>query len=117
LTGRSEQFEAAREVARDVEHVILTRGEEGAFLFTRRLECRASVAVEKEKLQNTVGCGDALLAAFVASQCNGEDTRTSLAKAVATATASACHEATAKFDPDLLAELQEDVLIEGIETT
>jgi 1-phosphofructokinase family hexose kinase len=122
LVGRelpepAEQFAAAREVVGDVENVILTRGGEGASLFTRRLECHARVAVRAEDVQNTVGCGDVLLGVFVACRREGMDLRPSLARAVAAATASACHEATAKFDPQLVDELQEKVVIEGIPST
>jgi 1-phosphofructokinase len=114
LSGLDEQFDAARELAEDAEHVILTRGAEGAYLFTRQLECHAHVAVPADDVRNTVGCGDALLAAFVAQRRKGEGLRMSLGRAVACATASACHEATAKFDPDLLDTLEDIVVIEAI---
>jgi 1-phosphofructokinase len=115
LPTLKEQVAAAREVAKDVEHVILTRGAEGALLFTRQLELKAQVKVDPERVQNTVGCGDALLGAFVAGICHGLDLRRSLAKAVACATATACHPATAKFDPQLLTELNEKVLIGALD--
>ncbi len=116
LSGLDEQFDAARELAEDAEHVILTRGGEGAYLFTRQLECHAHVAIPTGDIQNTVGCGDALLAAFVAQRRKGEGLRMSLGKAVACATATACHEATAKFDPDLLKKLEDIVVIEALDS-
>jgi len=89
-----------------IETVLFTRGAEGAYLFAAGLAVHGSVRVAPEKVRNTVGCGDAMLAAFVAGVARGEPPRSAFAGAVATASASAMTVAPAEFDIDVAAELR-----------
>ena len=106
LPSPSAQLAAAREVAAGARIVLFTRGAEGAYLFAAGLAVHGSVRVAPEKVRNTVGCGDAMLAAFVAGVARGEPPRSAFAGAVATASASAMTVAPAEFDIDVAAELR-----------
>jgi 1-phosphofructokinase len=114
LPDLASQQAAARELTETVEIVIVTRGEHGAMLFTGDLALTASVDIGAQRVQNTVGCGDTMLGAFIAGHAAGESLAEAFASAVATATAAACHPATARFDPELLAELRERVTVESV---
>jgi len=109
LADLDEQLATARALTADVRHVLLTRGGEGAYLLTGALAVHARADVDPALLRNTVGCGDALLGAFVGATCRGLSARDALVEAIAVATASACHVAVAAFEPDLVAELREKV--------
>ncbi len=115
LGDEAELFRAARALTDHVEMVLLSRGEKGACLFTRDEALSAVAAVPQEDLRNTVGCGDALLAAFVAGLCSGAGLRDALAGAVATASASACTLRSATFEPDVRDALRETVAVRELE--
>ena len=83
----------------------------GAFGVTRTLFDQFG----PERVRNTVGCGDALLGAFVAGIWNGLAPREALAQAVAAATASACSISPAEFDPETLAEFRTKVQLTEVE--
>jgi len=114
LAAPDAQVAAARKLTDHIETVLLTRGAEGACLLTRQLALRGKVTIDPQRLANTVGCGDVLLAAYVAGICRGQSPREALAGALAHASASACHVATAEFDPSLVAELLAKVEISEI---
>ena len=105
LPDRDAQIAAARELTGRVELVLLTAGAEGAMLFSPRGAWRACAPIEPERVVNTVGCGDALLGAFIAGVWRGRALPDCLAAAVATATASACTALPAEFDAGLAGEL------------
>jgi 1-phosphofructokinase family hexose kinase len=109
LGGREEQIAAARQLTAHVEHVLLSCGAEGAYLFTAKLALHARADVEPSRVRNTVGCGDALLGAFVAGMARGGDLRECLAAAAACASASACRPTAATFDPEMMAQLRQKV--------
>jgi len=111
FTGRKlqdvvEQVQAARDLTARVDVVLLTRGSEGACLLTRDLSLHGKVDVPPERVSNTVGCGDALLGAFVAGVWEGLDLRESFARAVAVASASACTTRPAEFDPETVTQFR-----------
>jgi 1-phosphofructokinase len=114
LAGRplgsfAEQLAAARELAGRVEMVLLSRGDQGACMVTRAGAMSAMVTLPPGSVRNTVGCGDALLASFVAALMRGRDLRQALTAAVACASACACTAATARFDPAVMADLAQAV--------
>ena len=76
--------------------VIISRGDAGALLITatRTLQARAPTV----DVVNTVGCGDALLAGFVAGWLDKLDDAEALRTAVATGTAAALQEVAGEVD-------------------
>lgn len=114
LVGRklgdiSDHLAAAAELATNIHHVLYSRGAEGAYLFCGSTALHAFAPIDRERVRNTVGCGDTLVASFVAAICHGRSPEDALARAVATATASACDFGTASFDPILAEELLANV--------
>lgn len=99
---------AASELARHVQIVLLSRGSEGAYLVTadRVLRGRLTIPIQR---RNVVGCGDALLAGFLAAAWHGADPRTALVDAVACASASGVTFSPAEFNPQTFQELKANV--------
>jgi len=85
----SEIIAAGSELRKSVGLTLVTVGKEGAFLFSESICLRGRVSVDPSEVKNTVGCGDAMLAGFVAGITSGKDIKESLAYSLATATASA----------------------------
>ena len=80
---------AGRELAKDVAITIVTMGKDGALLFSAADYLRGKVHLDPRQVKNTVGCGDALLAGFLAGAAAGKAVRESFALALAAATAAA----------------------------
>lgn len=111
LIGRSvetpaQQLAAAGELAQRFDNVLLSCGADGAYLFRRDQALRGRLDVKPDRVRNTVGCGDAMLAGFVAGIVAGRDPREAFADALAAATASAMTFGPAQIDPEVFAELR-----------
>lgn len=93
----SETIEQAIEAARalsvrhggNIEHVIATRGPEGAIYIGPEAECIARVFVHPGRIVSTVGSGDALLAGVLHTWLATRDWEEAIKRGVATATANA----------------------------
>jgi len=103
VASEGELLEAARGLCDRVRTVLLTRGREGAFA-VRRQEALAC-AVEVESPRNTVGCGDAFLAGYLAGLWRGARLGECLRQAVACGAASALTEAAGQIEPRQVEEL------------
>jgi len=109
LANEAEMFQAARELTSHVSNVLLSRGSKGACLFAGSCAACAHVELDPARVRNTVGCGDVLLAGFVAGLAGGKQPREALAGAVACASASACTLKAAHFEPETAEELRSRV--------
>ena len=114
LAGRElktlrQQLQAAKQLNDHVEVILFTCGAEGAYLLTRGLALHGRAPLAPQRARNTVGCGDALLGAFVAGVWRKLDMREAFRDAVACASASACTEIPAGFEHDVMNELKEKV--------
>ena len=107
--GLDEQLAAARGLTDRVDNVVFTIGADGAYLFTRALALHAWVDVAAGSIRNTVGCGDALLGAFVAGVWRGREVGRAFRDAVACATASAMTITPGEFDAETFSQLQAKV--------
>lgn len=119
LTGRAaqtvtEQLDAACELAATVNTVLLTRGAEGAYLVVEGKVYHGRAALDQARVVSTVGCGDALLATYVAGAVRGLKPPAALRDALACASASACTAAPAEFDADVMDELRATVEVEAL---
>jgi len=104
MVGRPAQTDdhiraAAESLLGRIDLVIVTLGEEGAYLFSRDGAWHARPQVEQGKVVNTVGCGDALLAGFVNAHARGREPDECLRRAVATGTAAAFQVRAGEVDP------------------
>lgn len=107
---------AARGLVQKAAFVLVSAGEDGAFLFSGRTHWHAVVAAaDCPRPRNTVGAGDVLLAVFIAALDEGRDPPDCLATAVAAATASTATDAPAAVDWPLFETLQHAVLLESTE--
>ena len=101
--GESALVRAARGLCDRVDTVLLTRGRLGALAVTADVALAASVEVGEAR--NTVGCGDAALAGYLAGLWRGASPEQCLAQAVACGGASALSEAAGEVEPGLVAQL------------
>lgn len=118
LTGRTietvaDQLDAARGLAATVETVLLTRGAEGAYLVVDGNAYHGRAALDPARVVSTVGCGDALLAAYVAGAVRGLEPTAAFRDALACASASACTASPAEFVPGVMDELRATVEVES----
>ena len=104
LTGRkvetgSEIRAAAEALLERIGEVVVTRGEEGALLFTRAGAWRATPHLDQAEVASTVGCGDALLAGFLQAHARGAPPEECLKRGVAVGTAKALKVRAGEVDP------------------
>lgn len=83
-----------------IDEVVVTLGASGACLFCREGAWRARPEIEPERVVNTVGSGDALLAGFVHSHAAGRAPEECLRWGVACGTASTMRVRAGKIDPE-----------------
>lgn len=98
LHGREDLLVAGREVARRAELVLISDGAEGAYLLADSRAWHGACDVPPGRLASTVGCGDALLAGFLAGCYRKMDMPQALTLAVQAAAAAAMS-VRALFDP------------------
>ncbi len=105
LTAASEQelLGAARGLCDRVETVFVTRGSEGALAVHGDEAHACSAAIESPR--NTVGCGDAFLAGYLAALWRGQPLPECLRQAVACGAANALTDAAGDVDPAQVAAL------------
>jgi 1-phosphofructokinase len=87
-----------RDLGRRVRVLLVSCGEHGGYAFIDGSTLVGRVDVDRSRVVNTVGCGDCLLAGFVAAQSRGEDARESYRYALAVASAAAVSAEAAQFD-------------------
>jgi 1-phosphofructokinase family hexose kinase len=105
--------EAASPLLKNVQNVLVTRGPMGAVLLTGGGAWSARLAT-KDVPVRTVGCGDHLLAGFVAEMTAGQGEEAALVKAVAVATARAMSSRMEEFDVDIMNRTMGNVVVERI---
>jgi 1-phosphofructokinase len=94
---RAEAPDAARGLLGRVGTVLLTLGEEGAYVVTEREAVGRRCPLKEGELGNTVGCGDAFLAGWLRGRELGGSPAGSLCWAVAAGAASAMSETTVGY--------------------
>ncbi|MGB9626722.1 MAG: 1-phosphofructokinase family hexose kinase [Phycisphaerae bacterium] len=114
LTTEADLLAAGRDLARRVKTVIVSRGEAGGFCFIADSVLAGRVPLEPERVRNTVGCGDSLLAGFIAGQILHDNVRESYRYALAVATASAVGLEPCRFAMKDVEEFIPKAVVEGI---
>jgi 1-phosphofructokinase family hexose kinase len=119
-TDSDEQFRAAaRELSAfaggPVEHVVATRGAEGAVLYSQDVALVGRVSVHPGRIVSSVGCGDALLAGMLCEWVRSGNWRAALTKGLAVATANAVNREAGLVLEDDIAEFEEMAMIEDAE--
>jgi len=103
----AELLGAARSLCDRVGTVLLTRGKDGALAVSQGTALAGSAEVGA--VRNTVGCGDAFLAGYLAGLWRGAAPEECLGQAVACGAASALADAAGQIEPRQVAELMERV--------
>ncbi len=102
--GGRELVAAAAELLDRVETVLVSRGREGALAVRRGEALAGSVAIGAPR--NTVGCGDAFLAGYLAALWRGDSLRDALRLAVACGAAQALADAPGQISASTVKELE-----------
>lgn len=105
--------DAASQLLACAEHILISRGRNGAVLLTKEAAYSARSLANRDAVR-TVSCGDHLLAGFVAERAAGRDLERSLIAAMALATARALSPRLDEIDEALLREAAAGVEIEKI---
>ncbi len=126
LRSDDQTVEAALKLARRVQHVVVTLGEDGAWLVQGNQVWRGTVEIDPAKVVNTVGCGDCMLAGLLEGYLSsqqivadmsdntdaGESPAAILRRGLAVATANALWAGIAEFDLAQVQELEKHVQVE-----
>lgn len=105
---------AGRRLNARIPIVLITLGERGAYCLGQEGAWHAGVTVPPEQVRSVTGCGDALLAGFLAAQMRGERLESALRYAVAVAAASARTDRPAVFMSDDVTRLLASVRLREI---
>lgn len=106
-------IEAAKQLLSEgIAYVVISLGKDGSLLVSGHGIWKASVP--KLDAVNTVGCGDAMLAAFAHGLCRQWEEEKMLRYASAVSAANAMHERTGYFEEDTCKNLYPQIQIEKI---
>ena len=94
---RSGVLDAARRLLGRVQTVLLTLGEEGAYVVTEQGAVGRRCRLKEGELRNTVGCGDAFLAGWLRGRELSQGPAEALSWAVSAGAASAMSETTVGY--------------------
>lgn len=119
LSGRrtgtgQEIISAALGLGRVAETILVSAGPDGCYLVEGGSALHAAVTDLPGRVTNTVGCGDALLAGFLAGRARGLDAEGSARLAVGTATSACLQLRAGQIDPAQATTLAEQVHIEHL---
>lgn len=95
--------------------VIVSSGATGGYLFSGQTSLRGHVDFDPARVRSSVGCGDCLLAAFIAAQNRGDAVESAYRYALSVATAAAYEVVPGRFDPAVIDELQSKVVVDRVE--
>jgi len=95
--------------------VIVSRGSAGGYMIAEGSAWLGQVRIDQGLIRSTVGCGDALLAGFIAAQQTGHDLPQSYRHALAVATAAALEPVPGRVNTATAAELLLAASVERLE--
>ncbi len=105
---------AAESLFRHLGMLAISLGRDGAWLLTERERWSGRIALDpgREKVVNTVGCGDSMVAGLIDARARGLDAAPTLAHALGCATANALAAGVAEFDRVQVEDLAQRAEIE-----
>lgn len=103
---------AGRALCETVENVLVSCGSAGGYLFTGDRGYIGQVELDPGEVVSTVGCGDALLAGFIAARLEGHDAGEAHRRALATATEAATRLLPGRVDPTRVTQLLKRAAVE-----
>lgn len=126
VTDDQQIVEAGLKLARNVRHVVVTLGSQGAWLIEGDEAWRGRIEVDQKEVINTVGCGDSMIAGLLEGYLCGSNPGPGvddqghapqtpegmLKRGLAVATANALGPGIAEFDLELVREIEKTVRVE-----
>lgn len=103
-----------RRLSERAHFVLATRGAESGYLFVEGSAYRGRVKMAGGLVRSTVGCGDAMLGAFIAAVRRGDDERAAFRFALAVAAAAAMDDTPGRFDPASVDALAARASVEAV---
>ena len=97
--------------------VIVSCGAVGGYLFSSQTSLRGRVDFDPARVRSSVGCGDCLLAAFIAAQDRGDGIESAYRYALSVATAAAYEVVPGRIDPAVIDDLKSKVVVDRVEGT
>jgi len=105
---------AARSLGKATQAALVSAGEDGCYLIDRRRALHAHLTRLPRKAVNTVGCGDSLLAGFLAARAEGRRVEDCLRHAVAAGTGACFQLRAGEVDPAEVARIVPQVEVEPL---
>ncbi len=100
VSHESEVLAAGRRLAERMSVVLITMGQRGALCFAEGRVFKGRASIPEDRLRSTVGCGDTMLAAFLAASSRpGWQIEDAFRQALAVSAASAMTDQPAVFEP------------------
>lgn len=100
ISHETEVMEAGRRLNTHIAVVLVTMGERGAMCFAEGRILKGRASVPPDRVRSTVGCGDAMLAGFLAATTRPDwQVENAFRQALAVSAASAMTDQPARFDP------------------
>lgn len=111
FTTEDDLVRAGRELAGRYPYVLITVGRKGAYCFAEDHILHAYATLRPDKIKSTVGCGDAILAGFLAGLMHSGDLEVALREGVAVSAAAAMTEEPAHFQAATVKQLRQSVVL------
>ena len=115
--GEDEIRRIACPLTANVDVVIVSCAAAGGYLFSKLSSLRGRVEFDPARVRSSVGCGDCLLAAFIAAQNRGDAVESAYRYALSVATAASYEVVPGRFDPAVIDDLQTKVVVVRLEGT
>ena len=97
-----------------VQHVVATRGADGAILYGPETALVGRVSVHPGRIMSTVGCGDSLLAGLLQEWSTSGDWERALKRGLAVATANAVNREAGLVQEEDIAEFESMAMLERL---
>lgn len=109
-------LDAARELARRFPFLLVTAGRKGAYCLGEGRIIHAQASLRPDQIQSTVGCGDAMLAGFLAAfMSEGGTLEKALCEGVAVSAAAALTDEPARFDLSTVDQIRRKVQLRTLD--
>ena len=117
IDSDGEILRAGRALSKTIHTVVVSCGAAGGYVFVDGSALVGQVDLAGQKPVNTVGCGDCMLAGFVAAHLHGADVREAYRQALAVATAAAVSVNPGEFDPAAVERFARSASVESVTNT
>lgn len=111
LETEEQIMDAGRELAETYRYVVVTRGKDGALLISEAGAMSATLEIEGDQVQSTIGAGDSFVAGFIKGLMDEAKPEDCLRMGVAAATANCLAHGVGRFDRSQWRDLLESTRV------